>query len=160
MLKELFFESQGDSFMRFRLSLLHSVSNLFFLYRFPSFLNCDILDKISDSIEIAPPPDNPSVCLVILILITSMLPVFRFSIFSVAQSNSGFLYELPYKIWTTFFIWFLLTSSPRLIFWVDTIYKYLLLSTAALSRIQEFNFFFTGCFFYDDDDGVDDYIHR
>ena len=44
-------EDCREPFMCFRLSLLHSTSYLFFLYRAPSSQNCSVLDAVSDSID-------------------------------------------------------------------------------------------------------------
>ena len=45
------FEDQNQPFMCFRLSLLHSTSYLFFLYRSPSNQDCSVIDTISDNID-------------------------------------------------------------------------------------------------------------
>ena len=44
-------ELPDSPFMCFRLSLLHSTSYLFFLYRSPSNQDCSALDNISNSID-------------------------------------------------------------------------------------------------------------
>ena len=44
-------ELPDSPFMCFRLSLLHSTSYLFFLYRSPSNQDCSVLDNISNSID-------------------------------------------------------------------------------------------------------------
>ena len=59
------FEDQSQPFMCFRLSLLHSTSYLFFLYRSPSNQDCTVIDSISDSIDkilIDHPSANIFVC--------------------------------------------------------------------------------------------------
>ena len=57
MLKKLFRESTLEcnnyEYMCFRLSLLHSTTYLFFLYRSPSSSSCAVLDAISDSTDSA-----------------------------------------------------------------------------------------------------------
>ena len=44
-------ESPGCSFICLRLSLLHSISYLFFLYRSPSDNDCSVIDAVSSSID-------------------------------------------------------------------------------------------------------------
>ena len=44
-------ELEGESFMCFRLSLIHSTSFIFFLYRSPSSTSCSVLEAISNSID-------------------------------------------------------------------------------------------------------------
>ena len=44
-------EDPNQPFMCFRLSLLHSTSYLFFLYRSPSSQNCAVLNAVSNSID-------------------------------------------------------------------------------------------------------------
>ena len=44
-------EIPEESFMCFRLSLLHSTSYLFFLYRSPSSQSCSVIDSVSRSID-------------------------------------------------------------------------------------------------------------
>ena len=44
-------ENSADSYLCFRLALLHSVSYFFFLYRSPSSLLCTVFDSISSSID-------------------------------------------------------------------------------------------------------------
>ena len=44
-------EKSADSYLRFRLALLHSVSYLFFLYRSPSSALCTVFDSISSNID-------------------------------------------------------------------------------------------------------------
>lgn len=50
--RELSIDIPGDSFMFFRFSLLYSVSYHFSPYSFLSFQYCDILNNISDNIEL------------------------------------------------------------------------------------------------------------
>ena len=44
-------QSSGDSYLCFRLALLHSVSYFFFLYRSPSSALCTVFDSISFDID-------------------------------------------------------------------------------------------------------------
>ena len=44
-------ENSGDSYLCFRLSLLHSVSYFFFLYRSPSLYICTVFDSIFSNID-------------------------------------------------------------------------------------------------------------
>ena len=44
-------ENSADSYLRFRLALLHSVSYFFFLYRSPSSALCTVFDSISSNID-------------------------------------------------------------------------------------------------------------
>ena len=44
-------ELEGESFMCLRLSLIHSTSFIFFLYRSPSSTSCSVLEAISNSID-------------------------------------------------------------------------------------------------------------
>ena len=48
--RDLFLENSADSYLCFRLALLHSVSYFFFLYRSPSLL-CTVFDSISSNID-------------------------------------------------------------------------------------------------------------
>ena len=48
--RDLSLESSADSYLCFRLALLHSVSYFFFLYRSPSSL-CTVFDSISSNID-------------------------------------------------------------------------------------------------------------
>ena len=48
--RDLSLENTTDSYLCFRLALLHSVSSFFFLYRSPSAL-CTIFDSISSNID-------------------------------------------------------------------------------------------------------------
>ena len=48
---DLSLENSADSYLCFRLTLLHSVSCFFFLYRSPSLLLCMVFDSISSNIE-------------------------------------------------------------------------------------------------------------
>ena len=49
--QDLSLENSADSYLCFRLALLHSVSYFFFLYRSPSSSLCTVLDSISSNIE-------------------------------------------------------------------------------------------------------------
>ena len=49
--QDLSLENSADSYLCFRLALLHSVSYLFFLYRSPSSLLCTVFDSISSNID-------------------------------------------------------------------------------------------------------------
>ena len=59
--RDLFLESSADSYVCFRLALLHSVSYFFFLSRSPSSALCTAFDSISSNIDealsINPSPD-------------------------------------------------------------------------------------------------------
>ena len=45
--RDLSLENSADSYLCFRLALLHSVSNFFFPYRSPSLSLCTVFDSIS-----------------------------------------------------------------------------------------------------------------
>ena len=47
--RDLSSENSADSYLCFRLPLLHSVSYFFFLYQFPSSLLCAVFDSISST---------------------------------------------------------------------------------------------------------------
>ena len=50
--RDLFLENSADSYLCFRLALLHSVSYFFFLYRSPSITSlCTVFDSISSNID-------------------------------------------------------------------------------------------------------------
>ena len=49
--RDLSLENFGDSYVCFRLALLHSVSYFFFLYRSPSMLLCTVFGCISSNID-------------------------------------------------------------------------------------------------------------
>ena len=49
--RDLSLENSADSYLYFRLALLHSVSYFFFLYRSPSSSLCTVLDSISSNID-------------------------------------------------------------------------------------------------------------
>ena len=49
--QELSLENSADSYLRFWLALLHSVSYFFFLYRSPSSALCTVFDSISSNID-------------------------------------------------------------------------------------------------------------
>ena len=49
--RDLSLENSTDSYLCFRLALLHSVSYFFFLYRSPSSSLCTVLDSISSNID-------------------------------------------------------------------------------------------------------------
>ena len=49
--RDLFLESSADSYVCFRLALLHSVSYFFFLSRSPSSSLCTVFDSISSGID-------------------------------------------------------------------------------------------------------------
>ena len=49
--RETSLEDSTESFMCFRLSLLHSTSYIFFLYRSPSSQCCSVIDTVSNSID-------------------------------------------------------------------------------------------------------------
>ena len=49
--RDLSLESPEDSYLCFRLALLHSVSYFFFLYRSPSSSLCTLFDSISSDID-------------------------------------------------------------------------------------------------------------
>ena len=49
--RDLSLENSGDSYLCFRLVLLHSVSYFFFLYRSPSSSLCTVFDSISPNID-------------------------------------------------------------------------------------------------------------
>ena len=49
--QDLSLENSADSYLCFRLALLHSVSYFFFLYRSPSLLLCMVFDSISSNID-------------------------------------------------------------------------------------------------------------
>ena len=48
---DLSLENSADSYLCFRLALLHSVSHFFFLYRSPSSSLCTVFDSISSNID-------------------------------------------------------------------------------------------------------------
>ena len=48
---DLSLENSADSYLCFRLALLHSVSYFFFLYRSPSLALCTVFDSISSNID-------------------------------------------------------------------------------------------------------------
>ena len=48
---DLSLENSADSYLRFRLALLHSMSYFFFLYRSPSLSLCTVFDSISSNID-------------------------------------------------------------------------------------------------------------
>ena len=48
---DLSLENSADSYLNFRLALLHSVSYFFFLYRSPSLSLCMVFDSISPNID-------------------------------------------------------------------------------------------------------------
>ena len=54
--REAHLEKPSETFMCFRLSLLHSTSYLFFLYRSPSSPDCSVVDSVSQSIDSALTP--------------------------------------------------------------------------------------------------------
>ena len=49
--RDLFLENSSDSYLCFRLALLHSVSYFFFLYRSPPSALCMVFDSISSNID-------------------------------------------------------------------------------------------------------------
>ena len=49
--QDLSLENSADSYLCFRLALLHSVSYFFFLYRSPSSALCTVFDSISSKID-------------------------------------------------------------------------------------------------------------
>ena len=49
--RDLSLENSADSYLCFRLALLHSVSYFFFLYQSPSSLLCTVFDSISSNID-------------------------------------------------------------------------------------------------------------
>ena len=49
--RDLSLENSADSYLCFRLALLHSVSNFFFLYRSPSLSLCTVFDSITSNID-------------------------------------------------------------------------------------------------------------
>ena len=49
--RDLSLENSADSYLCFRLALLHSVSCFFFLYRSPSLSLCTVFDSISSNID-------------------------------------------------------------------------------------------------------------
>ena len=49
--RDLSLENSADSYLCFRLALLHSVSYFFFLYRSPSSSLCTVFDSISSNID-------------------------------------------------------------------------------------------------------------
>ena len=68
--RELSLENSADSYLCFRLALLHSVSFFFFLYRLPSSSLCTVFDSISSNIDEVlsiNPSANPSLISYILI---------------------------------------------------------------------------------------------
>ena len=48
---DLSLENYADSYLCFRVALLHSVSYFFFLYRLPSLFLCTVFDSISSNID-------------------------------------------------------------------------------------------------------------
>ena len=49
--RDLSLENSADSYLCFRLALLHSVSYFFFLYQSPSLSLCTVFDSISSNID-------------------------------------------------------------------------------------------------------------
>ena len=49
--RDLSLENSSDSYLCFRLALLHSVSYFFFLYRSPSSALCTVFDSVSSNID-------------------------------------------------------------------------------------------------------------
>ena len=49
--RDLSSENSADSYLCFRLALLHLVSYFFFLYRLPSLTSCMVFDSISSIID-------------------------------------------------------------------------------------------------------------
>ena len=58
--RNLFLENSVNSYLRFRLALLHSVSYFFSLYQSPSSLLCTVFDSVSSNIDEVL-PINPSI---------------------------------------------------------------------------------------------------
>ena len=50
--RDLSLENSTDSYLRFRLALLHSVSYFFFLYRSPSSFLRTVFDSISSNLDV------------------------------------------------------------------------------------------------------------
>ena len=65
--QELSLENSADSYLCFRLALLHSVSYFLFLYRSPSSSLCTVFDSILDEVVSINPSANPSLVSYILI---------------------------------------------------------------------------------------------
>ena len=49
--RDVSLENSADSYLCFRLALLHSVSYFFFLYRSPSSSLCTVFDSVSSNID-------------------------------------------------------------------------------------------------------------
>ena len=58
--RDLSLENSADSYLCFRLALLHSVSYFFFLYQSPSLSLCMVFDSISSNIDEVLSAINPS----------------------------------------------------------------------------------------------------
>ena len=87
---DLSLENSADSYLCFRLALLHSVSYFFFLYQSPSLSLCTIFDSISSSIDA-------------ILLINPSAHVFVFGAFNVHHKD-----WLAYIFWWNWLTWWTL----------------------------------------------------
>ena len=118
--RDLPLENSPDSYLCFRLALLHSVSYFFFPYRSPSSSLCTVFDSISSNIEEVlsiNPPANVFVFGGVTFIIKTGLPILVELIDLV--NSIIFLSQMTLLRWFTFLLGSQTVILIVLLFWID-----------------------------------------
>ena len=104
--RDLSLENSADSYLCFRLALLHSVSYFFFLCRSPSLSLCMVFDSISSNIDellLINPSANVFVFGDFNVIIRTGLPILV-ELIDVVNSVIIFLSQMTLLKWLTFLL--------------------------------------------------------
>ena len=117
---DLSLENSADSYLCFRLALLHSVSYFFFLYRSPSSALCTVFYSISSNIDevlsINPSP-NVFVLETSTSIIRTGLPI-PVELINLVNSVITFLSQMTLLRWLTFLLGSQTVILIVLLFWI------------------------------------------
>ena len=116
--RDLSLENSADSYLCFRLALLHSVSYFFFLYRSPSSALCTVFDFISSNIDEVL-SINPSANIYVFgdFIIRTGLPI-QVELIYMVNSVIFFLSQTTLPRWLTFLLESQTVILTVLLFWI------------------------------------------
>ena len=118
--QDLSLENSADSYLYFRLALLHSMSYFFFLYRSPSSALCMVFDSISSNIDevlsINPSANVLSLETLMSIIRTGLLILVE--LIDLVNSVITFLSQMTLLRWLTFRIGSQTVILIVLLFWI------------------------------------------
>ena len=116
--RDLSLENSADSYLCFRLALLHSVSHFFFLYQSPSSSLCTVFD----SIYLIQMTFSPSACLLRCLSLEALTSVMRTGssilVELIELANSIIKSQMTLLRWLTFLLGSLTVTVPVLLIWI------------------------------------------